>query len=59
MHGGVTWHVMKPYAPPDCCSHVEPVGQSASVVHVWRAPAGQEPAHSLTFVVLGVFALGR
>jgi hypothetical protein len=50
---------MKPYVPPDCCPHVEPAGQSALVVHVERAPAGQLAAHSLTFVVLGVSALGR
>jgi hypothetical protein len=31
----------------------------ASVVHVWRAPTGQLLAHSLMFVVLGVFALGK
>jgi hypothetical protein len=38
---------------------VDPVGQLASVVHVWRAPAGHVLAHSLMFVVLGVFALGK
>jgi hypothetical protein len=59
MHGGVTWQVMKPKAPPDCVAQVEPVGQSASVAQVGRAPAGQDAMHALMFVVLGVFALGK
>jgi len=45
MHGGVTWHVMNPYAPPLCIWHVEPMGQSLSVMHVGRAPGGQEAMH--------------
>jgi hypothetical protein len=38
---------------------VDPVGQLASVVQVWRAPAGQVAAHSLMFDMLGMFALGK
>jgi hypothetical protein len=50
---------MKPKAPPVCCAQVEPIGQSASVVQVGRAPAGHDAMQALMFVVLGVFALGR
>ena len=51
MHGGITRHVMKPYAPPVCAWHAKPIGQSAFVAQVCRAPAGQLAMHPLTLLV--------
>ncbi len=49
-HEGGARQMPKPYVPTVCVWHVSPIGQSAFVAHVWRAPAGQAAIHWVMFV---------